>query len=116
MPGGIRTAADAVAHARDLLSSEDEQLSARLDDVERCTSVAELDEALALVAGALAGRTRLRAVEYRKLAAVQAAGRARRAELAAPLPPTAQPGAPPVRPPASRPGWLSWLRSQPGRD
>jgi hypothetical protein len=121
MPEGIKGAADAIAHARDLLEPEDEHLSARLDDVERATSEAELDEVLALVAGALAGRTHLRALEYRKLVAVQAAARARRSERAAPAPPPAEPATPapppaepatpPARPPASRAGWLGWLRS-----
>ena len=113
MPDGIRSAADAIAHARDLLSPEDEHLSARLDDVERGTGVAELDEVLALVAGALAGRAHLRASEYRKLAAVQAAARARRSELAAPPAPAAAPALPPARPPVPRPGW--WARPRPGR-
>jgi len=113
MPDGIKSAADAIAHARDLLSSEDEHLSARLDDVERGTSVAELDDVLALIAGALAGRTHLRAHEYRKLAAVQAAARARKSELAAPAAPTAESAMPSARSPVSRPGWLAWLRSGP---
>jgi hypothetical protein len=114
MPHGIRTAADAIAHARDLLSSQDEHLSARLDDVELGPSVAELDAVIGLVSGALAGRTHLRAIEYRKLAAVQSAARARRAELAGPAAPTAEPAASAARPPAEPRRWLEWLRPGPG--
>jgi hypothetical protein len=84
-----RTGAAAIAHARDLLAPEDEQLSARLDDVERGTSVAHVEAVLGLVTGALASSTRLRPLQYRKLAAVQAAARARRAELADPTSPAA---------------------------
>ncbi|HEY3186566.1 MAG TPA: hypothetical protein VGJ70_03780 [Solirubrobacteraceae bacterium] len=115
MPERIEGAADAIARARDLLAPEDEHLSARLDDVERAAGVADLDEVLALIAGALAARTHPRALEYRKLVAVQAAARARRRELTAPAPP-ADPATPPARPPASPSGWLGWLRSGSRRD
>src|SRR5207245_557326 len=101
----------------------------RLDDVERGASVAALDEVLALVGGALAGPNRLRAPQYRKLAAVQTAARARRSELASaaepaqPAPPGPEPAVPSAQPPPAaemslrgrrgrrgRPAsWLSWL-------
>ena len=77
-----RGSADAIEHARDLLAPEDEQLSARLDDVERGATVADLDAVLAIMAGAMANPSRLRAAQYRKLAAVQAAARICRSELA----------------------------------
>jgi hypothetical protein len=122
----VRTSADAIAHARDLLALEDEQLSARLDDVERGTSVAELDGVLALVTGALAGPNRLRALQYRKLAALQTAARLRRSELAgseapaAPAPPGAEPAVSSAKPalavgatvggrPDRPASWRSWL-------
>jgi hypothetical protein len=75
-------AVQAIARARSLLSSEDEHLSARLDDVEGAADVARVDGVLALVAAALAGPRHPRPSEYRKLAALQAAARARRTELA----------------------------------
>ena len=82
MTGAPRTAAEAIARARDLLAPEDEHLSARLDDVERGTSVAQLEDVLAWLTRSIASGGRPRPLEYRKLAAVQAAARARLAELA----------------------------------
>ena len=60
---------------------EDEHLSARLDDVERSTSVAQLDDLIAWLGRAMVGPVRPRPLEYRKLVAVQVAARARREEL-----------------------------------
>lgn len=77
-----RTAsARAIAEARDRLAPEDEHLSARLDDAERATTIAQIDDLVAWLAQAMAGAGRMRPLEYRKLAAVQVAARARQVEL-----------------------------------
>jgi hypothetical protein len=78
----LPAAAQAIAHAREVLAPEDAHLSARLDDVERGTTVAQLEDVFAWITRSMAAADRLRPLEYRKLAAVQAAARARRAELA----------------------------------
>jgi hypothetical protein len=75
------SAAEAIAHARDLLAYEDEHPSARLDDMERSVTVAELDDLIAWLGRAMVGPVRPRALEYRKLVAVQRAARAWREEL-----------------------------------
>ncbi|HEY3190316.1 MAG TPA: hypothetical protein VGJ70_22690 [Solirubrobacteraceae bacterium] len=118
----LPTAAQAIAHAREILAPEDEHLSARLDDVERGTTVAQLEDVFAWITRSMAAADRLRPLEYRKLAAVQAAARARRAELtqqeAAPSADESRSAAPPASPGASgdvppappRPWWRRFFR------